>query len=406
MSFMQKQVERLSLHDAVSRWYGALQTIGLLQPLATQMVPVHEALNRVTAHPLVAENPVPHYRGAAMDGYGVRSVDTQDATGAYPVQLQLGNQAIAVDTGHPLPDEVDAVIKLEDARQVEESGCVAIEISAPIGAGKHVRKIGEDIQKGQVIVPAQHVLRPQDLGALAACGLMHFPVYRRPKVAIIPTGKELRRAGSKLGPGEIPEFNSYMLEGQAKLAGCEARTWPMMIRDDYTELRSTVKRALYDNDLLIINAGSSLGSTDYTAQVIAEVGEISVQGIAIRPGHPTILGMAADRKTAIVGLPGYPVAAALVFDRLITPLLHLWQGQPAPVRSTIQAYLTAPVQSAINEDTFVRVTLSQQDGTYSATPLIRGAGILMSLVNAQGLLIIPNGCDGYDTGEPVEIELF
>jgi len=351
MSFMQKQVERLSLHDAVSRWYGALQTIGLLQPLATQMVPVHEALNRVTAHPLVAENPVPHYRGAAMDGYGVRSVDTQDATGAYPVQLQLGNQAIAVDTGHPLPDEVDAVIKLEDARQVEESGCVAIEISAPIGAGKHVRKIGEDIQKGQVIVPAQHVLRPQDLGALAACGLMHFPVYRRPKVAIIPTGKELRRAGSKLGPGEIPEFNSYMLEGQAKLAGCEARTWPMMIRDDYTELRSTVKRALYDNDLLIINAGSSLGSTDYTAQVIAEVGEISV-------------------------------------------------------RSTIQAYLTAPVQSAINEDTFVRVTLSQQDGTYSATPLIRGAGILMSLVNAQGLLIIPNGCDGYDTGEPVEIELF
>lgn len=406
---MSAQIERASFQDAVNQWYADLDEIGILEPLEVERQRLNQVLNRITAQDLVAERAVPHYRGAAMDGYGVCAADTATATLNQPVSLSLEHQATPVDTGHPLPDQFDAVIKLEDVEHglALEGKPTTIQVSQPIAAGKHVRQIGEDVELGQMVIPAGHRLRPQDLGVLAACGQTHIPVYRRPKIAIIPTGPELRRAGGQLLPGEIPEFNSYILEGQAQLAGCEARTWPMMVHDDYWELRETVRRALFGNDLVIINAGSSRGSSDYTAHVVADLGRISVQGIALRPGHPTILGIHAERQAAIVGLPGYPVATFLVFDRLIAPLLYRWQGLPTPQRTTIQAHLTEPVLSSVSEDSFIPVKLEQQEGCeYQATPLHKGAGILTSLVNGQGLLTVPRGCEGYAAGEIVTVELF
>jgi len=360
---MSAQIERSSLQNAINQWYADLDEIGILGPLEVEKHSLDQILNRITAQDLVAERAVPHYRGAAMDGYGVSAADTANATPEQPISLSVGDQAHPVDTGQPLPEQFDAVVKVEDViyGSALDDQPSTIQVSQPMAVGKHVRQIGEDVEKGQVVIPGGQRLRPQDLGVLAACGQIYIPVYRRPKIAIIPTGPELRRAGGPLLPGEIPEFNSYILEGQAQLAGCEVCTWPMMTHDDYWDLRDTVQRALFGNDLVIINAGSSRGSSDYTPRIIADLGKISVQGIAMRPGHPTILGVHG------------------------APLLYRWQGLPMPQRDTVRAYLTKPAPSSANEDSFIPVKVDKDGSDYQATPLLKGAGVLTSLVNAQGL---------------------
>ena len=254
----------------------------------------------------------------------------------------------------------------------------------------------------ELVIPANQRLRPQDLGVIAGSGHPQVTVYRRPRVAILPTGTELVTIGSELKPGDIIEYNSLMLGAQAEEAGCVVTRLPI-VRDNYAAIRDAVAAALESHDLVAINAGSSAGSEDYTSAVVQELGELRVHGIAIRPGHPVVLGVAKGK--ALLGIPGYPVSAAMTFDLLVKPLLYRWQGLDVPERQTVQATLTRKVLSPMGEDHFLRVTLGKVGERMVATPLAGGAGVLMSLVKADGVVQIPRFSEGHDAGERVTVEL-
>ncbi|MBI1293753.1 molybdopterin biosynthesis protein [bacterium] len=392
----------VALSEAVANWHEALAANGLLATLSAETIPLTEALYRVTAQPVWARLSSPHYHAAAMDGYAVHSDETRGATETSPRLLAMGSQALPVDTGDPLPVGKNAVIMIEQTQPVHQDGVDYIEILAACAPWTDVRPMGEDMVATELVLPANHRLRPQDLGAVAGSGHAQISVYRRPRVAIIPTGTELVPVGSEPKPGDIIEYNSLMLGAQAEEAGCLVTRWPIVI-DDYNSLRDAVAAALKDHDLVAVNAGSSAGSEDYTAAVVSELGELRVHGIAIRPGHPVVLGVAQGK--ALVGIPGYPVSAAMTFDLLVKPLLYRWQGLPLPERPTIQATLSRKLSSPMGEDHYVRVTVGKVGDKVVATPLQGGAGVLMSLVKADGIVTVPRFSEGHQAGEAVNVEL-
>ncbi len=416
-------LEDRALDDAYARFEAALVRDGGVVPLPAEPAPLAEALGRVTAAPIWANLSSPHYHAAAMDGVAVRAAETAGATESTPLRLALGRQAIWVDTGDPLPPDTDAVIMAEHVQDLGDE----VEIMAAVAPWQHVRPLGEDIVATELVLPENHRLRPVDLGALAAAGHTSVPVRRRPRVAIIPTGTELvsipmrleardlRLAGgdqpqtsslkslaSTLKPGEIIEFNSLMLAGQvSEWGGQAARLAPVPDRREL--LRAAVEQALANHDIVVVNAGSSAGSEDYTAAVLAEIGMVAVHGVAIRPGHPVILGVAQSKP--VLGLPGYPVSAVLTAELFLRPLIYRMQGQLPPRRPSMPAVFSRKLLSPIGEDEFVRVTLGQVDDRVIATPLTRGAGVVMSLVRADGLVRVPRFSEGLHPGAEVQVEL-
>ena len=410
MGKRQVYLEDIPLEEAVARWWAALEEAGATAPLPGEPVPVAEALGRVTAEAVWARLSSPHYHAAAMDGYAVRAEDTRGATETTPLRLRVGSQAIPVDTGDPLPPGTNAVIKVEDTQLIAEAHTSHIahrtshiEILASVAPWQHVRPMGEDMVASELVLPANHRLRPQDLGAIAGSGHTTVSVRRRPRVAILPTGTELVPPGSELRPGEIVEYNSIMLAAKVEEWGGEAMRLPP-VPDDFQAIEASVAAALDAHDLVVVNAGSSAGSEDYTADVFRQMGQVLVHGIAIRPGHPVVLGLA--RGKPVMGIPGYPVSAFLTFDLLAGPLIARWLGQPAPPRpTTLQATLTRKVFSPAGEEEFLRVAVGQVGERLVATPLPRGAGVLMSLVRADGLVRIPRFSQGYDAGDTVSVEL-
>lgn len=388
----------VALSEALENWHAALDANGLLAPLGIETIPLVEALGRVTAQPIWARISSPHYHAAAMDGYAVRSADTRGASETSPRLLHVGDQAIAVDTGDPLPAGMDAVIMIEDTQTVGDS----IEILATTAPWTYVRPMGEDMVATELVLPAHHRLRPQDLGAAAGSGHSTVTVFRRPRIAVLPTGSELVPVGSDLKPGDIVEYNSLMLGAQAEEAGALVTRWPIIV-DNYADIRGAVERALIDHDLVVINAGSSAGSEDFTASIVRELGELRVHGIAIRPGHPVVLGVA--RGKALVGIPGYPVSAAMTFDIIVKPILYRWQGVIPPELPRMEATITRKLASPMGEDHFVRVTLGKVGDRVVATPLAGGAGVLMSLVKADGIVTVPRFSEGHQAGESVSVAL-
>jgi putative molybdopterin biosynthesis protein len=394
----------VALEEALGAWHAALAQEGLLAPLGQETISLAAARDRVTAQPVWARISSPHYHAAAMDGYAVRAEETHGATETSPTQLSIGGQAFPVDTGDPLPVGTNAVIMIEATQLIRtaDAGAAAIEIVAAVAPWQYVRPMGEDMVATELVLPANHRLRPQDLGALAGSGHSQVTVYRRPRVAIQPTGTELVPIGSELQPGDIIEYNSLMLGAQAEAAGCLVTRLPI-VADDYVVIRDAVATALEAHDLVAINAGSSAGSEDYTARIVRELGALQVHGIAIRPGHPVILGTAKGK--ALVGIPGYPVSAALTFERIIEPLLYRWQGVLPPSRPVLAATLTRKLVSPMGEDEFLRVSVGRVGEQVVATPLAGGAGVIMSLVKADGIVTIPRSVDGYPAGATVAVEL-
>ncbi len=438
-------LEDIPLADALARWWSALAAAGLNDPLLGEPVTLADALGRITAEPVWARISSPHYHASAMDGYAVRADDTHGASETQPLQLAVGRRAFYVDTGDPLPAGTNAVIMVEDVQEYETPGdngpMKAIEILASVPPWQHVRPMGEDMVATELILPANHRLRPQDIGAAAGAGHARVTVRRRPRVAIQPTGTELVAPGSDLHPGDIIEYNSLVLAAMIHEWGGEPdRLAPLS--DDYAAIRQRVLEASATHDLVIVNAGSSAGSEDFTAHIVAELGELLVHGIAIRPGHPVILGMirvgegiggtaetqgsGGDERDAgsgtkgtqgrgtgrmirwapVIGLPGYPVSAAMTCELLVKPTIARWLGQPVALRPTIEATLTRKVVSPQGEEEFLRVTVGQVGGRMVATPLPGGSGVLMSLVRADGLVRIPRGEQGFEPGATVTVSLF
>jgi len=276
------------------------------------------------------------------------------------------------------------------------------ELRAAVAPYQHTRSIGEDISATELLLPAGHRLRPVDAAASAAAGATEVRVHRRPVVAILPTGDEMRPIGSELERGELLETNSLMLAGQAREAGCEAVVLPIE-PDDEARIADAIRAAVPKCDLLIVIAGSSAGRDDYTAALVDSLGDLAVHGVAVRPGHPVVLG--AIEATPVLGAPGYPVSASLTFDIFAAPMLAELEGAAPTPRPSARARLARKLASTIGMDDWVRVRLGRVGGALVASPLPRGAGVLTSLVRADGLLIVPAGVEGHHAGEEVEIEL-
>ena len=396
-------LQDIPLEEATARWFGALDEAGALVTMPGEDAPLTAAdiVGRVTAGPVWAVASSPHYDAAAMDGIAVRAADTAGATETRPVALDVGSQAVWVDTGDPMPAGMDAVVMIEHVqRDLADPGTV--KVSDPVAPWQHVRPLGEDIVATESVLPENHRITPADLGACAAAGLTTVPVRRRPRVTIIPTGDELAPIGAARKPGDIPEFNSLILAALVRQWGGE----PVVCDpapDDFDAIRGEVSSGLALSDVVAINAGSSAGDADYTASVIESLGTLQVHGIAVRPGHPVALGVASGKP--VMGLPGYPVSAALTAELLLMPLLERLLGSSLPARRRIRANITRKVVSPTGEDEFLRVAVGRVGSKMIATPVQRGAGVVMSLVRADGIVRIPRHTEGMDAGAEVEVEL-
>jgi putative molybdopterin biosynthesis protein len=365
-----------------------------------EVLPVDEALGRVTAAAVYAQTSLPNFPAAAMDGIAVKARETFDATERQPKALYAGKSYLPVDTGDPLPDDFDAVIKIEDIHEIDEN---TVEILAASAPGQHVRAVGEDVVAADMIVPAYHVLTPPDLGAILAGGHGKAAVLKKPRVAIIPTGDELVPPGSIAKKGEIVEFNGTVIAAYLREWGAEP-VLHEIVRDKPELLERAVKEALQACDIVLINAGSSAGRDDYSVHVIKTLGKVLAHGVSTRPGKPVVLGMAAGKP--VIGLPGYPVSAYLALDWFVRPLICKFLHQAEPQTPRLQVTLGRRVVSELGSEEFVRLTIGYLGGRFVANPLNRGAGVTMSLVRAHGLLKIPAESLGYEQGEQVEVELY
>ncbi|MCY4530585.1 MAG: molybdopterin biosynthesis protein [Chloroflexi bacterium] len=389
----------IPLDEAIRKFDRALADAGGLQYAAFERVPLDRANGRVTAEPVWAERSSPHYDAAAMDGVAVRAVDTVGASETSPLKLSVGDQALWIDTGDPMPRDADAVIMVEDVQEVDES---TIEIYAPVSPYQHVRALGEDIAAAELVLPQRHKLRPHDLAACAAAGLTEVPVRKPPRVAIIPTGNELTPIGRTPKAGEIIEFNSLMLAAMVEdWGGTATRHAP--VGDDFDLLVRAVSDAVSESDIVIVNAGSSAGSEDYTSKVVSHLGELVVHGVAIKPGHPLVLGVVESKP--VLGIPGYPVSAAVTCEKFLRPLIERMLGTLSQPRERAEAIMSRKVHSSLGEDEFLRVRLGRVGNRTIAAPIQRGAGVVMSLVRADGLVTIPRFSEGVDAGEQVDVEL-
>lgn len=406
------------LQEAWSNFAKVLKDAGLWKPVGVEEIPIDQALGRITAEAVWAQISSPHYHSSAMDGFAVRSAATAGATDRAPIDLHIEKDAVYVDTGDPLPDWANAVIPIEQVESLsgEEDGRAwkQIRIRSPFSPWSHVRPMGEDIVATELVLPAGHKLRPVDLGALAGSGNDVVKVHRKPLVAILPTGSELIPIGKIPAPGEIIEYNSLVLASQVEEWGATPTRLPL-VPDNLDRILETVREAINKFDLLLINAGSSAGSEDFTAEVVSTLGRLIVHGVAVRPGHPVILGLiessgadklSPERSIPVIGVPGYPVSAALTGEIFVAPLLSQWLGIPKTQPDTIQAEITRKVHSSMGDDEFLRVTVGRVGDRIVAAPLSRGAGTITSLVRADGIVRIPSGVQGLQTGEEVTVQLY
>jgi putative molybdopterin biosynthesis protein len=430
---------RPSPQAAYAQWIDACTAAGWRGALEAEPVPVAGALGRVTAAPVRARQPSPRSACAAMDGIAISAGSAHTDSSAYAAgsantvgRWQLAASAFTwVDTGDPLPAGMDTVVERE---RVQFGADGSARITGPAPCGLNVRARGEDFQGGQLLIPAGHRLRPADLAAAAAAGHAALEAARRPVAAIIPTGDEIRPVGSALGPGDVTDSNSVLLALRAGEAGARPLVSDVQ-PDDPDALAAELRRAALAADLVLVIAGSSAGRGDHTAAVIAQAGGLAVQGVAVRPGHPVLLGhvwLGAVRAgqpgqpamaVPVIGVPGYPLAAAVIFELFAAPLLATLQGGQPPDRVWQRAQLACDWTSSPDVEDWVPVSLAgpasparpaspdsaaagrYDGGAVLATPGRHGAGGISRLMRAHAWWPIPIGQGKFARGDHVDVQL-
>jgi putative molybdopterin biosynthesis protein len=410
----------IPLSEAKKQLESALLEANLWQILASEVIPLDEtSAGRVLSEPVWAIRSSPHYHASAMDGFALKAENTFGAMATQPVLISCPENAKYVDTGDPLPDWADAVIPIENVESLDNSDSLTSDIRNPLKIRirsavvpwSHVRPMGEDIVATQLVLPAGHVLGPYDLGAIAAAGHTTLTVSRRPKVGILPTGTELVPIGSDLRPGDILEYNSLVMAAQIRAMGADPYRYPIT-KDDFDAICTRVQEAANSCDLVLLNAGSSAGSEDFSASVVEKLGHLLVHGVAVRPGHPVILGMIKRYENdltsmiPIVGVPGYPVSAALTINIFVEPIISRWLGRHPFEMPTITAQITRKTVSPPGDDDYMRVVVGRVGEKVLCSPISRGAGVITSLVRADGIVILKRGVQGVEAGDEVEVNLF
>jgi molybdenum cofactor synthesis domain-containing protein len=370
--------------------------------LESEIVPVRQSHNRLLVGPVKAAKSVPAYNSAAMDGVAVRASATFSAFPETPVWLSTGSEAIEVNTGDPLPEGTDAVVMIEKV-ELSADRC---EIRDSVYPWQNVRKTGEDIVKGEILLPAYHRIRSYDQGAMMAAGILSVRVYRRPRVLIIPTGDEIispEEAEDPIQPGTILEVNGQVLASMVAECGAES-TLAQTVPDDLDKIKEAIESGLNAGyDIVLTIAGSSAGSEDFTPAALSQIGELLVHGVTVMPGKPTLLAAVEDRP--VIGVPGYPVSAVVSFREFVRPLLYQIQGLQTPEPDRVDAIIGRKLPSKPGLEEHVRVILGKVGERIIAIPLAGGAGMMTSLVRADGILRIAPEISGHSEGEKVEVEL-
>ncbi|MBN2099319.1 MAG: molybdopterin molybdotransferase MoeA [Dehalococcoidia bacterium] len=377
-----------------------------------------EALGRVLAEDTRAPADLPHFARSAMDGYAVRAEDTHGATEGLPAYLKVvgevamgkpatvklsPGEAALIHTGGMLAVGADAVVMVENTRSVDAS---MIEVVRPVAKGENVIQIGEDMAKGDALLPCGSLLRPQDIGSLLSLGITRVSVFQKVKAALIPTGDELVPPETEPGPGQIRNTNAFALAAMAAKAGAMPIVMDIAPDND-ASLKATTQRALDLADIVVVSAGSSVSTRDMTSRVVDSLGKpgVLVHGVSLRPGKPTIL--AAVGRKPVFGLPGNPASAMVTFGIFVTPAIHRLSGcsQP-PQRFAAKAKLTRNIPSATGREDYVPVRIEEKDGELYADPVFGKSNLLFAMIRADGLARVPLDKAGMTAGELVDVTLF
>lgn len=400
----------------------AYARIATFAPLGRETIGTRDSLGRVIAAEIRASDDIPHFERSNMDGFAVRAADTGAASEGSSVLLRVTGQvtmgrpaldrvepgtAIRVSTGAMLPAGADAVVIVE---KTEEAGGDRIALSEPAVAGQNLVRVGEDMRKGDVVYRPGRRLRGADVGVLTGVGLSRVDVYRLPRVGIMATGDEIVEPEDELGPGQVRNVNQYLLAASARALGVEVSDYGV-VGDDAETLGRTLRRACDENDAVFISGGSSKGTKDLTLSAIESVGSVEIlfHGVAIAPGKPTILARAAD--TAVMGLPGNPAAAAVVFNLFGSALVRVLGGENLEhvlaTRACVRARLAGPVRSNHGREDYLRVRLEARSQDLPIVHVIAGKSVAIStLAQADGLLRIPLQTEGLAEGSEVDVILF
>ncbi|MBM4299877.1 MAG: molybdopterin molybdenumtransferase MoeA, partial [Deltaproteobacteria bacterium] len=392
-----------------------------VKPVAVESIASVKARGRVLAEDLFSAVDLPHFHRAAMDGYAVKAKDTFGASQSLPAYLKLagivemgkearlrlnGGEAMRISTGGMMPPESDAVVMVE---YTDETDGGLVEIHRGVSPWQNVIQIGDDIKKGEPVFPRGRRLRAHDLGALTGVGISTIPVFKKPRIALISTGDEIVDAEIEPQPGQVRNINQHSLAGLIEEAGGELKDWGV-VGDDRAQLKHAIGAALDWGDLVLLSGGSSMGAKDIALETILSFpdAEFIFHGISIAPGKPTIFARACGKP--ILGLPGYPVSALVIFDLFGAPMIRRLGGQSAEALGgfarTLRARLKTNVASQIGREDYVRVTLEKNGDQLVATPLPSKSGAIFTLVKADGMVRIDMNQDGLEQGEEVEVILF
>ena len=387
-------------------------------PLKAEEAPLLEALGRVLSEDLIAPANVPPFDRSAMDGYAVRAEDTQGASASNPILLKVlgeaeigseydglvgSGEAVQVGTGTPIPKGADSVLMFEYSKLLEDG--VTLEVYKPLTRGENVAKAGEDVKAGERILPEGRILQPQDLAMLAALGMSRVKVRIKPRVAVLSVGGELVEPEVEGGPGKIHDSNRYFLLSALQRLGCTPLDLGIA-PDEAEEIGSRVLRVLEEAHLYVLCGGSSVGGRDITLKALEtlEGFRLLFHGVSIRPGRPLAAGTLKGKP--VIALPGYPAATMLTFHVFVKQVLSLMLGVKLP-EFRIKGRLTRRVASQPGILDLVRVKVRRVEDGWLVEPLrITGAGVISSIVKADGLLTIPERLEGCEEGEIVEVELF
>jgi len=381
-----------------------------------QDVPLSDATGRVLAQDIDADVDLPDFMRSTMDGYAVRASSTFGASEANPAYLSVigsvimgesplftigTGQAAGISTGGMLPDGADSVIMVEHTEAVDD---ISIEVYRSVAPGQNILEKGEDIAKNTVLVSGGKRLRAQETGLLAAFGQKKVRVYKKPVIGIISTGDEIVPIDKTPGPCQIRDINMYTLSGLVKNAGADPVTFGI-VRDDFDDLFKKCTLALDKSDMVLISGGSSVGTRDFTIEVLTAFphAQILVHGISISPGKPTIL--ARSHHQAIWGLPGQVVSAMVVFEVVVKPFIEQISGLSLKYKKDFKlpARLSRNISSSQGRADYIRVRLNQKNGVLWAEPILGKSGLINTMVKADGLIEIGVNTEGLDKGAEVEV---
>lgn len=384
--------------------------------LGDEKVDLLSSLGRTLAEEIWSEFDIPGFHRAAMDGYAVRAQDTTSASKAKPAVLKVvgevaagspikskvhSGQAIGIMTGAPLPEGTDAVVMIEDTDSQEDE----VRIFKCVKEGENISFAGEDVKKGEKVLCPGTLIRPQEIGMLAALGKKEVKVTRKPKVAIISTGDEILEPGEKLEMGKIYDSNSFALFSQVRLSGGD----PQRIgigRDDPGELSFIIQKAISSSDILLLSGGVSEGKYDLVKQVLQDVGvRILFWKVAIKPGKPTLFGVKGNKL--VFGLPGYPVSSMMNFENLVKPAIFKMLGRKDyKKRFKIKATLKKKIKNTSRRRNFIRVKLVEENGKYWAIPAVsQKSGVLKSMLWADGIVVMAENVKEINPGDEVLVEV-